>query len=120
MNHFRKGHEDHTAWLGHEAPKIADDPDVNPDMMIAENVANWVSDPKVPDACRRLGAEHKYSRQVIRILTSHYGTPNIRRRILVISEPMILERPRALRLRMFLWRSLDISILWTRFLSAYG
>ena len=84
---FRKGHEDPSAWPAYETLKILDDPDVNPDMMITENVTSWANDPKVPDACRRLGAKHGYSMQVIRILTSHFGTPNVRRRILVVWEP---------------------------------
>ena len=87
VNPFRKGYDDPAAWLAHEALKILGNPDVNPDMMVAETVASWANDPKVPGACRRLGAKHGYSMQVIRILTSHYGTPNVRRRVLVIWEP---------------------------------
>ena len=48
VNPFRKGHDDPAAWLAHEALKILDGPNVNPDMVIAENATSWANDPKVP------------------------------------------------------------------------
>ena len=40
VNPFRKGHEDSDAWLAHEALKVLSDPDVNPVMIVAENVTS--------------------------------------------------------------------------------
>ena len=83
VNRFRKDHEDPAAWLAYEALKILGDPDVNLDMVVAENVTSWTNDPKVPDARRKLATRRGYSMQIMRIFTFHCGKPNVRRRILV-------------------------------------
>ena len=41
-------YEGPAAWPAHEALKILDDPDVNPGMMMAENVTKWANGQGAP------------------------------------------------------------------------
>ena len=87
VNRFRKGHEDPAAWLVPGALKLLDDPNKNPDMIVAETVTSWANVSKVPGACVPQIESNDHSMQIVHILTSDYGTPNVRRQVLIFWEP---------------------------------
>ena len=70
-----------------EILKTLDNPNVNLEAIVIENVPAWTQDPEIPAACEAAAAKRGWTMQIIKILASHHGVPHARRRIAIFLEP---------------------------------